>query len=325
MKKVFTAFFLSFLLAAPAAATTLISPIVQLEADPGSTTGGVVKLYNETANNIFLTADVEQFTTGDQAGTPIFLPEENKEDFLSWFSLAETELLLLPGQVAVIPFEVVIPQNAVPGGYYAAIFWRDVPAQGAGQPEVAVTTRVGTLVLLKVNGAVVESGEVLSFDTTVDQDVFFGLPVGFQVRFANTGNVHIQPQATVTLTNFFGQKHSLALTDGKQSVLPQTTRQFEVFWGSSSGNSVREYWNSVVNEFKNFSIGPYKAELTLSYGLGNQEEVRQELSFWVMPLRLLSVVFGALALLLLGLKFNSKMNKLKKKHQERSDAVTKEQ
>lgn len=323
MKKLFFSIFLSLFLTSVASAATVISPITELEADPGTTVNGIVKLYNETTSNLVLTSEIEQFTTGDETGVPVFIPEQNKNDFLQWFSLAETELLMLPGQVAIIPFEVTVPVNAVPGGYYSAIFWKDLPVQQGEQKNLAISTRVGTLVFLKVKGEIIESANLLSFGTVENKKVFYGLPVNFIARVENTGNVHLQPKGTITLTNIFGQTKNLELTDGKQSVLPNSTRQFEVFWGSTNltNNFLVQYWNKLKEEFSSLSFGPYSAKLNLSYGSGDQVQLNSQTEFWVVPIKLIGELVGGLIIIIIFFKVNSKINKLKKKKVKNEVAV----
>lgn len=305
--------FVFLALSGSATATTIFSPVLELEADPGQIQPGVVKVYNETDQPIFLVASVEEFSAGDETGQPIYIPADERKDFLDWFKVGQTELTLVPGQVAIVPFTVTIPATAVPGGYYAVIFWQTASGSLGGDTAVGVSSRVGTLVLLKVKGDVIELGEIAEFNTSAGQRVFFGLPLSFVVRFSNLGNVHLAPQGTIELKNWLGQTKKLKVNPGQRNVLPQSIRRFEVSWGQSlTGNLVQNFWTGLKQELSHFSLGKYKASLNLSYGFDTPQTLTQELEFWVIPVRLISSFIVALVLLIFLIKFNLKINKLKK-------------
>ena len=327
MKKLFSLFFglASYLLflAPNVNAATVFSPVLELEANPGETQPGVLKLYNETNQDLLLISAVEEFTAGDnETGQPKFIPTDQRQEFLGWFNLAQESILLVPGQVALIPFTVSIPPDAIPGGYFAAVFWQSVPVQQGEQPSVGVSSRVGTLVLLKVKGDVLEQAELLDFKTVKDTNIFYELPVNFSTRFSNLGNVHLVPSGKITLRNYFGKTTVLKLNPEDRYVLPRSIRRFEVAWGSSQpGNFLSSLWPGVKQEFSNLSFGPHTASLELTYGIDNPQTVTQQFSFWVIPVR--SIIFKTfiLVVLILFIRINSKVKRLKNKKTDLSEPV----
>ncbi len=296
-------------------AATIFSPVVELSADPGESVNGVVKLFNETSDNLFLDLSIEAFSSGDESGQPIYLPPEAKYDYLNWFTVAQDSIVLTPRQVALIPLTVNVPANAVPGGYYAVIFWQNTNAPGAGQSPIGINSRVGTLVFLKVNGEITESGELVEIGTKNKQSLFYELPINFVVRFSNIGNIHLRPQGKIKLTNIFGQTKSLSINSDRRNVLPGGTRLFEVVWGSSSPdrNLIQQFWHNLKQEFNYLAIGKYTATLELNYGEQNAQTVRGEFSFWVLPWRLIVAVLFSLLIFIFLWRFNRKINKLKKR------------
>lgn len=331
MIKIFPKFFLLLFLFSisfsPVLATTIISPILELEADPGTVQPGVVKVYNETNNSLFLVSSVEEFTAGDEEGQPIYIPLGNRADFLDWFSVGEETLTLAPGQAAVVPFTVGIPDNAVPGGYYATIFWEDVPPQRGDAGNVGVRGKVGTLIFLRVNGDVVEQGEILEFGTRDNQTTFFQLPVIFTARIANQGNVHLRPQGTITLRNMLGKKKVFQLGDGKGNILPDSIRRFEVVWGATviQGNFFQRAWSQFIAEARDVTIGKFNATLDVTFGIDNQQRIQKQISFWIIPYHLLGGVVIIIILLIIASIINTKISRLKKKSvpQENNNATTK--
>lgn len=323
--KFFCFFFLFLLFFSPTLATTIISPVLELTADPGTIQPGVVKVYNETNNSLFLVSSVDEFTTGNEEGQPVYVPTEDRGDFLDWFSVGEETMVLVPGQAAVVPFTVDIPSNAVPGGYYATIFWENIPPQRGDDDNVAVRGKVGTLIFLRVNGEVVEQGEVITFSTRDNQTTFYELPVIFVTRIQNFGNVHLQPQGTVTLRNMLGKKKVFELGDGKANILPNSVRRFEVVWGQTAiqGNFFQKAWSQFIAEARNITIGRFSATLDVTFGIDNQQTVQKQISFWIIPYHLISGVIIIFILLIIATKINSKVSKLKKKVASIENGTTK--
>lgn len=298
----------------PVSAMTVFSPIIELEASPGESVRGIVKLYNETSENLALTSSIEAFTAGDEPGQPIYLPPEAKYDFLSWFSLDESAIALTARQVGLVPFTIKVPFDAVPGGYYGVIFWQNNPEQNNNE-AVSINSRVGTLVFLKVKGEVEERGEISEFSIKDQQNTFFEMPINFQVKFSNQGNIHLSPNGTIKLQNLIGQTHYLAVNSEKRNVLPQNTRLFEIIWGnpSSNGNFISDFLSRLGQEFNYLTIGPYTATLELNYGKDNPQVVNQEVRFWFWPWRLIVATLIVLIILTFLIRLNSKINSLKKK------------
>ncbi|NUM25695.1 MAG: hypothetical protein HUU49_03690 [Candidatus Buchananbacteria bacterium] len=296
-----------------ASATTIFSPIIELEAAPGETVNGLVKLFNETAENVVLSSVVEAFTSGDETGQPVYLPPEAQYDYLNWFAVEQKEITLTPRQVALVPFTVKVPFDAVPGGYYAVIFWQTSLA-GENQAPVGINSRVGTLVFLKISGAVTESGEVSDFGLK-QPDTFFELPVDFTVRFTNSGNIHLRPTGTVEVKNIFGQKHYLEINPERRNVLPNSTRLFEVVWGSVGNNTnlVSTFLTKLSQEFDFLAIGPHTATLELEYGSTSPQRLTETISFSIWPWRLLLTGVVLVVIVVFLIRLNNKINRLKKK------------
>lgn len=322
--KFFLFLFLSSIFFSPVLATTIISPILELEADPGTVQPGVVKVYNETNNSLFLVSSVEEFTAGDEEGQPIYIPEEDRADFLDWFNVGEETMILVPGQAAVVPFTVDIPADAVPGGYYATIFWEDVPPQRGDAGNVGIRGKVGTLIFLRVNGDVVEQGEVVEFSTRDNQTSFYQLPIIFVARIANQGNVHLRPQGTITVRNMLGKKKVFQLGDGKGNILPDSIRRFEVVWGATAiqGNFFQQAWSQFIAEARDVTIGKFSATLDVTFGINNEQRIQKQISFWIIPYHLIFGVIVILILLIIATKINSKVNKLKKPSLPTKNATT---
>lgn len=323
MKKIIFLFLLIFLVGffvLPAKATTIISPLLELSVDPGQKQSGLVKVFNETSDTLELVASIEPFATADIAGTPGYLPLDTKNDFLHWFELSQTSITLKPHQVAIVPFTVSAPSSAVPGGYYAVIFWRTVSSTNDKIP-VNINSKVGTLVFLKVNGDIKESGEVTEFGPQPKSDYYFSLPINFLVQFLNSGNIHLNPVGKIEITNWLGQKEILSVNTAKRYVLPQSSRRFEMVWGNpAQGNFFQNFWFELVQECNHLAFGKYSATLSLTYGANQSRPITKEISFWLIPWRLITALIVVIIILLIWFKINAKINKFKKQLKEPDNA-----
>ena len=150
------------------------------------------------------------------------------------------------------------------------------------------------LFLLRINGEGKEEGNVESFKLIGPQKTFYDArPEGFEIAFKNTGNVHLVPYGTIEIKNMFGKVVSTLPVDA-YFALPNSTRYRDVEWTSG------------------FSLGLYTASLSLNKGYGNQYD-NVNLSFWVLPWKILLIGFVSLALIIAGLYYFLTRFELRKK------------
>jgi len=301
-------FIFSLVLCRPALATTIFSPVLEMTVEPGKTESGILKVYNETDFPLTLQASVEAFTAGDESGQPQYLPAAERRDYLNWFKLSSDSLKLNARQAAVVPFSVTVPAKALPGGYYAVVFWQSGGLEG--QSAVSINSKVGTLVLVRVTGEVKESGEIVEFGPVVKSDMLFDLPISFTVRFSNIGNIHLAPSGEIEIKNWLGKKNRLAINAEKRFVLPGSIRRFDAVWSNLTPppNSWQGFWQKVRAEIRELAIGKYTATLHLTYGRDAAAELTREVTFWYWPWRTLIVLLGGGILLRLLLRIRKKIN-----------------
>ena len=280
-------------LAVTAQATTVISPVLEISGGPGDTREGVLKLYNETDTTLGLQAVVEVFSD-QESGDP--LPDSA---FLNWISLAYTNITLEPNQIGLIPFTVEFPTTATPGGYYATVFWEQRPdsfLSGA----VGIQSRVGHVLLLTVEGELSSELSLQQFQIGAGNSVT-GFPIRFTTELLNTGNVHLQPTGTITITNWLGQVAQLRLNRQERYLLPQHSRQFELLWGEPENqNGWQRFLAGVRQEINVLPFGKHQARLDVRYGPALEaQEFSTQLVFWFFPYRLLGIIFGTVIFLIL--------------------------
>lgn len=302
--------FLFFLTSSLASALTIIPPRLELDGDPGVTVNSDFKVLNETNETQIYYTQVENFEAKDETGSPQFV--QTREGLAIWTSVASS-ITVAPGERKTVPFSIRIPKNAEPGGYFASIFVRTTPPSVNGG-EVSIGARLGTLVLLRVNGEIQEGVDILEFSSTEKKRLFTSLPIEFYYRFQNTGADRVKPTGDVVVKNIFqltAKVLSANRTEG--SVLPRSIRRFEMAWihgGGGQEDSAAEvsertaggFFSEAKYQWSNFALGMYTAKLDIAFG-ENGNTAASSYSFFVFPWQLLTIIIVVLAIIFIVLRF----------------------
>jgi len=271
-----------FVKASPAQAITLIPPTLEFNLDPGKPYATVVKLFNEEERTLTLNAAVKNFGPQGETGLPAYELNEPVQGFSSWIQLPDGDLTIEPGERIEVPVSVNPPDNAEPGGHYAAVFFTEKPKTD-DKAQVGIGKGIGILLLAKVSGEVVEQGGILEFSTL--KETYANLPVEFLIRFQNTGNVHLRPTGTVTITSMFGKViDTIQINQTKGATLPDSIRKYDGVWQKQGGKTFGSgFFNAYRNEMSNFAFGKYTANLTMAAtGLTTVQDMKS-VTFWVIP------------------------------------------
>ncbi len=293
------------------------NPKVELNGDPGTNVTSSIKLTNEERQSRTYYVAFENFNAQDETGTPSFTTR--KEGLSTWIKSQET-ITLGPGETAELPLEISIPQDAEPGGHFAGAFFSIEPPQlEQDKGKIAIGTRLGSLILLRVNGEFVQNATILEFGTTGKKKVFTQIPIQFYYRFQNTGDDHQKPLGDIQINNTFGRNIKLLsanTVDG--SVLPKSIRRFTSVWTQQGGGLKQEpvvdivmppkmpFWPTVKEQWNNFAFGRYTAKLKVVYGTKELKSTNSEFVFYIIPWQLLSIVVPSGLVLLVALRFGIK-------------------
>ena len=241
----------------------------------------ITNRINKTVNFKLSTEDL--VGTND-ASTPIVLmgDEVGPYSLKNFIKPEITEFSLNFGERIVIPVTVSVPLDAEPRGYYGALIVSNEPdklsdeGSTGAQGKTRIISRIGSLFLVKINGEGKEEGRLEDFKVSGPTKPFYEKkPASFEVIYQNTGNVHLVPYGKITVKNLMGMSIGSIPVDA-YFVLPNSTRYREVVW---DGNS--------------FLFGRYTASLSLYKGYGNEYQDMQ-ISFWVLPWKILVPVFVGL-------------------------------
>lgn len=286
-------------------AVTIIPPSLEFSVQPGETIATKVKLFNETAEILTQYSSVSNFKAKDETGTPAFSNDAVTTDLASWITIEPGPFTLNSGDRLEIPVTIAVPANAEPGGHFAAIFFSNQAPDTTGQSgQIGIAAKVGSLVLVRVAGDIVERAAIAEFGSGGGKTFYNRLPIDFILRMQNQGNVHVRPTGSIIIRNILGgTTRELVVNPALGAVLPASTRRFDMTWERSAVDEKTSFFKEFGNEWKNFAFGSYTANLSLTYGLTNDKSASATFSFWVLPWRVLVTSIILIVLIIWGISW----------------------
>lgn len=284
---------------------TVSPPLQEYEIKPGETTTRKIKVTNPVDRQIKVYPIALDFKAKGETGEPDFSmsDQDNKSYSLAkWISFSKSHLLLEPQEVEEFEFTISVPQNGEPGGHYGVVFFSsEAPRLEEDLNQVSISTMVGSLVLVKVPGFIVENAKLETFSIPK-----FSLktPVAMVARISNLGNVHFKPTGNIVIKNIFGkEKDEISFNSQNGNVLPESIRKFE------------NNWQPKVSWF--YPIGRYTAELKIIYG-DAKKEITATAVFWIIPIWVIILfIIMPIAIIFYFFKHRKKGNNQKKSHSDK--------
>jgi len=169
--------------------------------EPGETKGIAVAFHNKSLHPLLGTLGTVDFIVKGDNNSPIFLDKaeiNTRYAAASWINLPYTNISI-PGQDRVIIYaNVTAPEDALPGGHYASIYFETtpVPAPEGDQRVTVITQRINALIYITIPGDYEENAGISHLKANIFQE--FG-PVDTETRIVNNGDTHIQPQGEISI------------------------------------------------------------------------------------------------------------------------------
>ncbi len=283
-----------------------VSPLpISLSVKPGGTVSTALKVQNTGSQTVGVKVSLLTFKADGTSGKPEIVDPTPRDTYISWVSFSETSFQAEPNVWQTVTMTIRPPKEAAFGYYYAVVFSENDAGQTAiSRQHNTVHGAVASLVLLDVNAP----GEkrTLSVTSYVSaKKIYEFLPADFSVVVHNSGNVHAVPSGDIFISR--DKQHDiahLAVNASGGNILPSSSRLFTASWSDGfpayqtkrvNGQIISDpgglpervlSWDGL--NLSKLRIGHYYAHLLLTYNDGSRDvPVEGELSFWVIPWRLI--------------------------------------
>ena len=271
-------------------ALEIAPPLLTLTADPGDKVNAQINLRNISNSPLIVTGTINDFSANGEDGVPkidLEGAEPSPYSLKPWMG-ALPQLNLKSREMQQLPVVINVPADAAPGGYWGVIRFTATPpdADGTG---VFLSASLGSLIFLRINGDANENMNIEEFYVTEPgkekpASLFESEPINFVQRIKNTGTVHEQPVSVITVKDMFGRDvASVNMNLEGRNVLPGSVRKFTAPLDKSSLGTTKLF-------------GKYTAEITTTFG-SKKQTVKQSVTFWIVPYRLIIIIIVALILL----------------------------
>ena len=248
-----------------------------------------IKVINVNNYDLTVYADVVNFVPRGESGEVSFVPiSKNDADgatLAQWFTISHEPIVIPREQTVEIPFTIKVPADASPGGHYAAILIGTKSIKdGKSETKVQTSQMVTSLVFTRIAGDINESGTIREFRTTEN---FLSKPEAtFELRFENKGNVYLQPQGEIKITNMWGEERGII-------PINQNSQYGKVPHKTPGSDGIRKFTFEWKGEWSVTDVGRYTAIVTLGYGTENRQFTTSKTNFWVIPIKpLLGILAG---------------------------------
>jgi hypothetical protein len=254
---------------------------------------------------------------GTSGAANITAPSPN-DPSSKWVSLSPSSFVAQPGIWSSVKMTISLPASSQLGYYYAVVFEPDVVAQPAIKSSTIKGSN-GILVLVDTSSSN-EKRSISLASFSVSHKVYEYLPANFTLNVHNTGNIYLAPYGNIYVgrsSTLSSSIASLSVNGTGGNVLPNSSRDFQASWSDGfpayqnktlDGQVIRDKKGNPVQQLKwdftkvnKFRFGKYYAQLALTYNNGQVTiPLTSEVSFWVIPWKLILVLLLVLGLLGLG-------------------------
>ena len=196
------------------------------ELAPGAVVQDYVRIENLGDQSLTLrlyATDAFSTTSGQFALLP---SAEKPTDVGTWVTMSADEVTVKPGKDVIVPFEVVVPDNASPGDHVGAVISSLVTEQTNSKGEkILVESRIGSRIYLRVKG---DATQQLQIDhLSVGWSGSFWRPwdgrVAVSYDVTNTGNLRVTSTPQIVVNGPIGVQLARSAGPSLPEILPGGT------------------------------------------------------------------------------------------------------
>lgn len=285
------------------------SPLVAT-IKPGQQSVLELRIRNTNSEAQSLKMGLRSFSV-DEASGQVNLGNGEPNEVKDFVSFSQPTFRLEAGAIMTQKVVVDTPKSA--GFTYT--FAITVARQDVARPQggsAAIEGSVADFTLLSVDKPGAQRKfELGEFSTS--KRVYEYLPASLDLRLKNTGNTLVQPKGNIFIQRKGDDANPIATLPVNQAagyILPGSSRLLNSSWNdgfprhetvtNSDGSSkqvLRWHWN----DLSNFRFGRYTAKVVAIYDDGQRDvPITSEVTFWVIPWKIIGVFLLVILLLLVG-------------------------
>lgn len=155
---------------------------------------GYFNVANLTDKPMAVDLSVQEFSVDDISYNYAFSQPKN-----DWVKMQQSQVVLQPRQTSKVWYDVAVPPNTKPGGYYFALF-ASTHVTGIGLPG---TVQVTTLLYVTVDGALVRSSVLKNASIPW---LITGDEIPYKFNVEDTGNVYFTAYFYGKVDGLFGSR-----------------------------------------------------------------------------------------------------------------------
>lgn len=282
------------------------SPIVE-KIDPGVSKTVEVKIRNQNTEKETFKMGLRAFDVNKTNGE-IELSNDEPKEVVDWVSFSEPVFDVEPGQWFTQKVVLNAPIDAGFTYTFAITISRATPTQEAdGKTTIEGSVAIFTLLTTNRPDAT-RKLDIVSFVSK--KRMYEYLPASFELELKNSGNTIIQPVGNIYIQRSSDSSEPIEVLSVNETgayILPEVSRTLQTEWSTGfpvfkdSAEEGRKdlFWN--WSELQNLRIGHYVAKVVVVYNDGTRDiPVETMIDFWVIPWKILSVLFVIFALLVTG-------------------------
>lgn len=291
-----------------------ISPLpILLNAKPGASVSTDLRVNNPSDHTEKLKVVIKTFSQDGPDGTVSLHDPGPSDSFISWIHFSKSVFDAPPGLWQTVHMTIDVPKTAAFGYYFAVEFTSANAPAGSSGNTAKIQGAVASFVLLNAQAP----GEKRQLDVTsftADHKSYEFLPVNFNIRLHNSGNIYAGASGNIFIMKGSKQVGVLTVNANHGLILPGANRAFSASWsdgfpvhqtvygtdgqpilGKDGKPKTHLAWNfSHANRLR---FGHYTAKLALVYNDGLRDvPISGTVSFWVIPWRVVGAVIALLAL-----------------------------
>lgn len=179
----------------------------EIVVEPGQVYEDLLAVRNLGERELTVELHAQDAIPTSESAFEVLTPDDVASRVGSWVRLESDTVTVPPRSAVVVPFFLVIPEDAEPGDHAGAILAAlAADSEDDSSASATVNVRTGTRVYVRVAGPVAPALEV---DTLTGKyhgrwGPFVPGSADIAATVENTGNVRITPEATVTISSLFG-------------------------------------------------------------------------------------------------------------------------